>query len=70
MYVRSRKSDDEADGLEDGQAEPGENAQSPDDLMDAILALDDLFHAGRIDEATYLERRSVLKDRLKNQLGS
>ncbi len=70
MYIRSRKNGDEEDGVEASEAEPGANAQSPDDLMDAILALDDLFHAGRIDEATYLERRSVLKDRLKNQLGS
>jgi mono/diheme cytochrome c family protein len=40
----------------------------PDDestLMDAIIALDDQFQAGNLPENAYLERRSVLKDRLR-----
>jgi len=40
----------------------------PDDestLMDAIIALDDQFQAGNLPEKAYLERRSVLKDRLR-----
>lgn len=34
-------------------------------LMDAIIALDDQYHAGNIPEAAYLERRAVLKDKLR-----
>jgi mono/diheme cytochrome c family protein len=34
-------------------------------LMDAIIALDDQYHAGNIPEAAYLERRAVLKEKLR-----
>ncbi len=34
-------------------------------LMDAIITLDDQFHAGNIPEEAYLERRSALKEKLK-----
>jgi hypothetical protein len=41
----------------------------PDDedtLMDAIITLDDQFHAGNLPEKAYLERRAALKDKLKS----
>jgi mono/diheme cytochrome c family protein len=34
-------------------------------LLDAIVALDDLYQAGELPESAYQERRSNLKDRLK-----
>jgi hypothetical protein len=34
-------------------------------LMDAILALDDQYHAGNLPEEAYLERRAVLKEKLR-----
>jgi mono/diheme cytochrome c family protein len=40
----------------------GENAQT---LMDAILALDDLFQEGKLPEEAYRQRRAALKARLK-----
>lgn len=39
-------------------------------IMDSIIALDDLYAAGEIPEEAYLERRSVLKERLKDLNGS
>jgi mono/diheme cytochrome c family protein len=34
-------------------------------LMDAIIALDDQYHAGNLPEAAYLQRRAALKDKLR-----
>jgi len=36
-----------------------------DTLMDAIIALDDQYHAGNLPEEAYLERRAVLKEKLR-----
>jgi mono/diheme cytochrome c family protein len=42
----------------------------PDALMDAIIALDDLYQAGELPEQAYRERREAMKARLKVVLGS
>ena len=42
----------------------------PDALMDAIIALDDLYQAGDLPEQAYRERREAMKARLKEVLGS
>jgi hypothetical protein len=34
-------------------------------LMDAIIALDDQYHAGNLPQDAYLERRAILKDKLR-----
>jgi mono/diheme cytochrome c family protein len=39
--------------------------EDEDILMDAIIALDDQFHAGNLPEEAYLERRAVLKEKLR-----
>jgi mono/diheme cytochrome c family protein len=39
--------------------------ETPDGLMDAILALDDLYASGQLPEEAYLQRRMELKERLK-----
>jgi hypothetical protein len=42
---------------------------SPDDeetLMDGIIALDDQYHAGNLPKEAYLERRAILKEKLRN----
>lgn len=41
---------------------------TPDALMDAILALDDLHKAGKLSAESYQKRRVELKSRLKNLL--
>jgi len=42
--------------------------ESIDELMDAIIALDDRYKAGEIPEGAYLQRRTEIKDRLKGQV--
>jgi cbb3-type cytochrome c oxidase subunit III len=64
MYRRSRRGDDLAE--EDTGDEQVESEQDPDSLIDAIIALDDLYQAGELPEEAYVERRAELKDRLKN----
>lgn len=48
---------------EDGDEEASE--ESEESLLDAIVALDDLFQAGKLPEAAYQSRRAELKARLK-----
>jgi mono/diheme cytochrome c family protein len=44
--------------------------ESPENLMDAILALDDLYKDGKLPEEAYLERRAELKQRLKEKMAA
>jgi len=45
-----------------------ETFESAEAIMDAILALDDLYQAGELPEAAYRQRRAELKARLKERL--
>jgi len=56
---------DDLDQEPEGIDSLGEN---PDNLMDAIASLDDLFKAGTIGEKAYHARRDQLKARLKDLL--
>lgn len=47
------------------QAKDADLEDDPDTLMDAILALDDLYGEGKIAEAAYKARRAALKARLQ-----
>jgi mono/diheme cytochrome c family protein len=49
------------------ESEPVAN-ETEDDLLDAILALDDLYKAGNLPAEAYQQRRAELKDRLKQLL--
>jgi mono/diheme cytochrome c family protein len=40
--------------------------ESQETLMDAIIALDDQYHAGNLPQEAYLERRAILKEKLRN----
>lgn len=55
--------DDDAERIEDSLVE------SADELMDAIIALDDLYQSGELGEDAYRRRRSELKARLKDVTG-
>ena len=68
MYWRNRQAAEDEDALdqEANQVAPGASAQTSEEIMDAILTLDDLHLSGQISEETYLERRAELKARLKN----
>ena len=43
-------------------------SSTAEEIMDAILALDDLFEAGEIPEEAFIERRQALKARLREAL--
>jgi|GEM_PF-1517888 len=57
------------------QREPAEetavevHGNNADDIADAILALDDRYQAGELTQEIYEQRRSELKNRLRNRLG-
>jgi hypothetical protein len=69
IYQRSRSQTDER---EDGHEAVTSRDLSPDEdadtLMDAILALDDLYKEGQLPEEAYHQRRAELKERLKTIL--
>jgi len=69
LYLRSRTQSDEGEDADkaetSGDPHPDEDA---DTLMDAILALDDLYKEGQLPEEAYHQRRAELKERLKTIL--
>ncbi len=72
LYSRSRPVTDDLDQdeVDEDLAEDVSEvvSESPESLMDAIIALDDLYQAGQLPESAYLERRNKLKERLKKIL--
>jgi hypothetical protein len=66
LYMRNRNQVFEAEFDEDAASEPlSENSET---LMEAILALDDLYKAGQLPEEAYHTRRAELKARLREIL--
>ncbi|HET9908633.1 MAG TPA: cytochrome c, partial [Anaerolineales bacterium] len=63
MFVRDRKP---TEGL--NKKEQDNDFDTPDEVMDAIIALDDLHHAKRISHQAYQKRRNELKDILKEMI--
>jgi mono/diheme cytochrome c family protein len=67
MRNRSRTIPEEEQASASAPAAPvSENAET---IMDAILALDDLYKEGKLPEDAYRQRRAELKTRLKELLG-
>jgi len=64
MYLRDRNRAEEAGG---GENEDDE-FESAEDVMDAIIALDELYRARKISEQAYQKRRAELKDILKGKM--
>ena len=64
MYLRDRNREEDTSGedREDGEFE------SSEDVIDAIIALDDLHRARKISEAAYQKRRAELKEILKGMM--
>jgi hypothetical protein len=60
----SRQQSAEAAAGETGAQDEG-LSENEDTLMDAIIALDDQYRAGNLPEEAYLERRAVLKEKLR-----
>ncbi|HLO29984.1 MAG TPA: c-type cytochrome [Anaerolineales bacterium] len=64
MYLRDRNHAEDA-SIEEGKADEFESA---DDVMDAIIALDDLHRARNISDEAYQKRRAELKEILKGKM--
>jgi mono/diheme cytochrome c family protein len=62
MYLRDRKQGEETVEEEEHEFETSE------DVLDAIVALDDLHRAGKISDEAYQKRRAELKDILKGMM--
>ncbi len=78
VWILRRSKASGGETAEFGSAESGAEGASPANdalaqndpniLMDAIIALDDLYQAGKLPEDAYQRRRAELKDKLKNLL--
>jgi mono/diheme cytochrome c family protein len=68
VFFRNRRANEpqEADVAEEISNKT--KGETPETLMDAILALDDLYQAGELPEQAYIERRAALKTQLKDLL--
>ena len=66
MYLRDRKRMEEVDDVE---AEDDE-FESSEDVMDAIIALDDLHRARKLSDEAHQKRRAELKEILKGKMYS
>src|SRR5574341_6181 len=64
MYLRDRNRVEEEDSVEDG----GDEFETSEDVMDAIIALDDLHRAKKIPDEAYQKRRAELKEILKEKM--
>ncbi len=62
LYRRNNPGEEPENDASDEVIAENESAES---VMDAILALDDLFQEGQLPEEAYLQRRGELKARLK-----
>lgn len=51
--------------LEEEEDEEDEGPEEPDDLVEAIVALDDLYQSGQLPQEAYEERRAELKEKLR-----
>ena len=71
LYLRSQRDYDEDDFIDGDDEKTTSVNDIPDDpeaLMDAIIALDDLYQAGELPEEAYRKRRGVLKEGLREML--
>jgi mono/diheme cytochrome c family protein len=67
LYVRDRKrTQEESEEEEEGEDEPEFSAS--EEVLDAILALDDLHRAKKISDEAYQKRRAELKEILKGMM--
>lgn len=61
LYVRTQREDD-------GEITRERVEANQEEILDAIIALDDLYEAGEIAEDAYRDRRSALKSRLEKMV--
>lgn len=68
LFRRQRQTTADTADVEEEPVPDHINAMDVDELMDAIIALDDLYRAGDLPEGAYLKQRSLLKQRLEEIL--
>ena len=68
LYRRTRTSGSSQGGDEAVFPPEGAASESAESLMDAIIALDDLYRSGELPEEAYQQRRAELKAKLKELL--
>lgn len=66
LYRRAGKTNTEPDSVEADIQEEELEFDSVETVMDAIIALDDLYQSGELPEEAYQQRRSALKARLQS----
>lgn len=64
MYLRDRNREEESTGVQD----EGNEFETSEDVIDAIIALDDLHRSKKISDETYQKRRAELKEILKGMM--
>jgi mono/diheme cytochrome c family protein len=70
LFARNRVNKSAGEGEQDQGFVAETSTDNPDTIMDAILALDDLYKAGELPEEAYRLRRAELKDKLKVMMGN
>jgi hypothetical protein len=70
VFIWLRNRADQAGWEQEDEEEAYYEEDTPEDLMDAIIALDDQFRASGISEEPYRVRRAELKQRLKELLAA
>jgi mono/diheme cytochrome c family protein len=68
LYYRDRKRTQADDEEDDDEGDEGNEFGSSEEVLDAILALDDLHRAKKITEDAYQKRRAELKEILKGMM--
>jgi hypothetical protein len=66
LFSRTRREEvyDEVDEVSSPETDVEPDGEDADTLMDAIIALDDLYREDQLPEDAYLQRRAELKERL------
>jgi hypothetical protein len=65
LYRRSRSSEQDVELLEEETLPVSDPSETSESLIDAIIALDDLYQDGQLPEDAYQQRRLELKARLE-----
>ena len=65
MFIRDRNREDEYYDEDEDEDEEEDEFETADEVMDAIIALDDLHRAKKIPDEAYQQRRAELKEQLK-----
>jgi hypothetical protein len=69
FYLRNKAVNGEPEMVEDVSTIDDPEPDNVETIMDAIIALDDLYREGELPKEAYIKRRGELKDQLKGMTG-